>query len=132
MCHTLDRTQVGGMWVAVGVESEAHARSNPLAIVALAASALGLALCLGGVGAFILDFVPHYVSFGLWFYLVYFSALGLLAALVGLVLGLALWLPARRGGRPEPRARLAVTLAALAIAVEASTLLVAQLYVWLG
>jgi hypothetical protein len=112
--------------MAVGLEGEARVRSNPLAMVALVLSALGLALCLGGVGALILDLVPRYVSFGLWFYLVYFSALGLLVALLGLGLGLALWLPARRASLSQPRACLAVVLGVLAITVEAATLLASQ------
>ena len=118
--------------MSVGLEGQARARSNPLAVGALVMSVIGLVLCIGGVGALILDFIPRYVSFGLWFYLVFFSALGLLAALVGIGLGLALWLPARRGGRSEPLARRAVVLGVAAVLVEGASLLVAQLYVWFG
>lgn len=112
--------------MTVGLEGQARVSSHPLAIVALVMSAVGFTLSLGGVGALILDLIPRYVSFGLWFYLVFFSALGLLAALLGIVLGLASWLPARRDHRPRPRARLAVVLGALAIAVQAATLLASQ------
>jgi hypothetical protein len=108
---------------------DAQPRSRQvLGAVALVFSILGIGL--SAVGCFGVA-VPGQ-SFDSSFYLVAYGSLGVFPGLVGLVLGLVAYVPARRRGRREPISRWAAILGAIALLLLPLSILAAQVYWWLA